>query len=305
MTLQQLRYLCAVDDAHSFAEAAAACGVTQPTLSAMVAKLEGELGGRLFDRRRKPVVATRLGGLVVARARRVLAEAAAIPQLVAESREALDGPLRVGILPTIAPYLLPLFIGAFTADHPEVDLTLHELTTEEIVARVREGALDIGVVATPYPGFGGLRAAPLFDEEFVAYTARAARGRYLLVEDIDPDELWVLAEGHCFGDQVLDLCALSRTSHPFTYATGSIDTLKRLVEAQGGVTVLPRLALHGLGPAELARVRPFAPPAPRRTVCLLTEHDYVRQRVVRVLAEAIAGAVTGVLNTAAPAPDVD
>ena len=283
MTLQQLRYLTAVADAHSFAQAAQACGVTQPTLSAMLAKLERELGAELFDRRRKPVQATELGQAVVARARRVLAEAAAIPALVQELREETAGDLRVGILPTIAPYLLPLLAPVFTARHPEVRLVVRELKTAEIAQQLSTGQLDLGIAATPHVALDDLPHDTLFSEAFYAFAKTPPAKPYLLPEDIDPDELWVLEEGHCFGDQVLALCELSRAHHAMSYASGSIDTLKRLVEAQGGVTVLPELALRTLGEGEMARVRPFAEPVPRREVGLVWREGFVRRRVAGLL----------------------
>lgn len=287
MTLQQLRYVCAVADAHSFAEAAAACAVTQPTLSAMIAKLERELGASLFDRRRKPLVSTELGRAVVLRARRVLAEAAAIPALVAELREETAGELCLGILPTIAPYLLPLLAPAFTRRHPEVRLVVRELKTAEIAAELAAGTLDLGIAATPHPALSGMAHAPLFEESFYAFAKTPPAKPYLLPEDIDPDELWVLEEGHCFGDQVLALCELSRAHHAMSYASGSIDTLKRLVEAQGGVTVLPELALRTLSAREMARVRPFAEPAPRREVSLVSREGFVRRRVAEALSKVV------------------
>ena len=287
MTLQQLRYLTAVADASSFAEAAQLCGVTQPTLSAMVAKLERELDARLLDRRRKPVVPTALGRAVVARARQVLAQAASIPDLVAESRDDLTGAVELGVLPTVAPYLLPAALSTLTSRHPEVRLTIHELKTAEIAARLADGRLGLGIVAAPHPALADLHTVPLYDEAFYAYAKTPPAKRYLLPEDIDPEELWVLEEGHCFGDQVLDLCTLSRGAHALRYASGSIDTLKRLVDARGGVTVLPELAVRELRPGERDRVRAFVAPVPRRTVALAMRRDFVRRRLAGTLTAVV------------------
>ena len=291
MTLQQLRYITAIADASSFAQAAQVVGVTQPTLSAMVRKLELELGTTLFDRSTKPVTVTEVGQVVITRARKVLAEAESISQAIAEAKQSLSGPLRLGILPTIAPYLLPLFLRDFVKNYPKLELVIQELKTGEIVPRLHDGRLDIGILATPHEKVQGLDVEPLFGESFYAYAKTPTSKKYLLAEDIDPDELWVLEEGHCFGDQVLDLCALSRTSHSLHYVSGSIDTLKRLVEAQGGITVLPELALRSLSKRELKLTRPFAPPTPKRTVSLITRTDYVRTQVTKVLAKAVKEAV--------------
>jgi len=291
VTLQQLRYIVAIADTSSFAQAAAASGVTQPTLSAMVRKLELELGITLFDRSTKPVNVTEFGDLVIARARQVLAQAESITQVIAEAQNSLSGPLRLGILPTIAPYLLPLFLGTFVTTYPELDLVIQELKTGEIATRLADGRLDLGILATPHEKVQDLQIESLFEEAFYAYAKTPPTKKYVLAEDIDPDELWVLEEGHCFGDQVLDLCALSRSSQTLQYVSGSIDTLKRLVEAQGGITVLPELALRSLSKKELHRTRPFAPPMPKRTISLVMRSDFVRCRVVEVLAKAVKESV--------------
>jgi LysR family hydrogen peroxide-inducible transcriptional activator len=291
MTLQQFRYIVAIADTSSFAQAALAVGVTQPTLSAMVRKLEQELGANLFDRSTKPVIVTEIGEVVINRARRVLAEAESISQAIAEAQNSLSGPLRLGILPTIAPYLLPLFLRTFVKTYPKLELVIHELKTDEIATRLLDGRLDIGILATPHEKVQGLDIQSLFEESFYAYAKTPTSKKYLLAEDIDPDELWVLEEGHCFGDQVLDLCALSRSSHSLQYVSGSIDTLKRLVEAQGGVTVLPELALRSLSKRELKLTRPFAPPTPKRTVSLISRRNFVRTHVIEVLAKAVKDAV--------------
>ncbi len=291
MTLQQLRYIVAIADTMSFAQAALSTGVTQPTLSAMVRKLELELGATLFDRSTKPISITEMGSVVVPRARKVLAEAESISQAIAEAQHSLSGPLRLGILPTIAPYLLPLFLRTFVKTYPQLELVIQELKTGEIAARLLDGRLDIGILATPHEYVKGLEILPLFEESFYAYAKTPTTKKYLLAEEIDPDELWVLEEGHCFGDQVLDLCALSRSSHSLHYVSGSIDTLKRLVEAQGGITVLPELALRSLSKKEIKHTRPFAPPTPKRTVSLVMRKDFVRTQVTEVLAKAVKDAV--------------
>ena len=287
MTLQQLRYLVAIADTNSFAEAASECHVTQPTLSAMIKKLEDELGADFFDRNRKPFGLTPLGMEVVRRARKVLAEAEAIPAFIKETQTSLSGEIRLGILPTIAPYLLPLFLAAFAKTYPDITLVIQELKTDQINARIHEGRLDLGILATPHKAIEGLSIKPLFKEEFYAYAKTPPSKKYLLAEDINPDELWVLEEGHCFGDQVLDLCALSRSSHTLHYVSGSIDTLKRLVESQGGITVLPKLATYSLNHEELLHCRQFAPPVPTREISLVCAPNFVRLRAAEALENSI------------------
>lgn len=277
MTLQQLEYIVAVDTHRNFGVAAEHCFVTQPTLSMMIQKLEDELGVRIFDRSKYRVAPTPLGELVIAQARKTLREAANVRELVRQERSQVAGDVRLGIIPTLAPYLLPLFLQSFLQQYPQVNIRLYEYTTDAMIEKIRQGLLDIALVVTPLEA-DDIAEFPLFYEPFYVYTSSEAYGQqYLTADDIQPEELWLLEEGHCFRTQILRLCELRRqSSAQIEYAAGSIETLKHLVESGHGTTILPELATQNLVPAQRAMLREFAPPAPMREVSIVTHQNFVR-----------------------------
>ncbi len=297
MTLQQLEYLLAVDQHRHFAEAARQCHVTQPTLSTMIQKLEEELGVKVFDRSRKPVIPTEDGKKLIQQAREVVAEAHRLVELAAEMRGELKGTLELGIIPTVAPYLLPRFLQSFLEKHPGIQLHVIELTTGEIIQRLKHHRLDAAILATPLHD-RALHEMPLYYEEFVVYASSKQallEKQYVLPEDIELEQLWLLEEGHCLRTQVLNLCELQRPaqgeSRRLAYAAGSVETLKKMVDMGQGITILPELALADLNEAEHARVRFFKPPAPVREISLVTYRYYARERLLKALAEGIRSAV--------------
>lgn len=287
MNIQQLEYLLAVARFRHFAQAAAACHVTQPTLSMMIQKLEEELGVKLLDRSQKPVVPTEIGEAVIIRARRVLNEVGGIRELAQAYRGEIEGSLSLGVIPTLAPYLVPLFAGCFLDEHPKIKLRIGEYTTEEIIRLLQRSELDIGIMATPL-GEKSLREIPLFYEAFVVYTRNENTRNYLLPGDIDPSELWLLEASHCFHSQVMNLCELRQKSSPqLDYAAGSIETLIQLVESQKGSTILPELATRSMSAAQKQRIRLFLPPAPAREVSLVIHQDFARNQILEALQQAI------------------
>lgn len=308
LTLTQLSYVAAVDSHGHFGRAAAACEVTQPTLSMQIGKLERALGVTLFDRTRSPVVPTDVGRQVVAQAREVLRSAARIPEICGDNQDLVAGELRLGVIPTLAPYLLPRFVGALTREHPLLELSVQEVVTSEALAALRRESLDAVLVATP-PGEGGLADRVLFVEPFVAYVGpghRLAGRRVLSPDDLSLDDLWLLSEGHCFREQAVRVCA-ERGRVPVAasgatgallpgprrarFESGNLETLKRLVERGDGMTLLPALAAEELSDAQRALVRPFAAPAPAREVRLVVRRTDLKRRLVDALAEAVIGAL--------------
>ncbi len=295
MTLQQLEYIVAIDRYRHFAKAAAACHVTQPTLSGMVKKLEEEIGVVLFDRTKSPVVPTARGTELVEQARAVLREAGLFLHMARASRDGEGGELRVGVIPTLAPYLLPLFLGPFMKAHPNTHLTIEELTTEAIVEGLSKERLDVGLLATPLH-LAGLRERPLFRERFMVFAApgeRLGRKRYVLPADLDPDRLWLLEEGHCMRSQVMELCELRKAgAHGhLSYRSGSIGSLLRMVETQGGVTIVPELAVSSMTEEQQARVHPFKEPGPVRQISAVTYRHFLKDHLLDRLCEAISSAV--------------
>ncbi len=296
MTFIQLEYIVAVDTYRHFATAAGHCFVTQPTLSMQVQKLEEELGIKIFDRSKQPVIPTEAGCELIGQARKILSEKDVVGEIVQARKGVLTGELRIGIIPTLAPYLLPLFVQGFTAKYPQIKLVVNELTTELVVARLREGRIDVGILVTPLQE-NGIREHVLFYEELLVYVSRknaAYKKHYMLAQDIDPNKLWLLEEGHCFRSQIVRLCELRKASKEgshFDYEAGSLETLRRMVELNDGITILPELAAMDLSRRQLELVRHFKRPAPMREVSLVVHRDFVKQRLVNALKEEIIKSV--------------
>ncbi len=296
MTLLQLNYAVALDRHGHFGQAAEACHVTQPALSAGVQKLEAELGAVLFDRSSHPITPTTVGRAVVAQARHVLAEAERLEDLVSQATGELAGELRVGVLSTLAPYLIPLVIGPFARRYPRVELVFEELVAEAIVDHVRRDLLDAGLVATPPPA-RGIEEVPLFEEPLVGYVAPGHRlhdRTEIGVEDLSADDVWTMREGHCFRDQALALMAQGSgrpDAKAVEFESGNLETLQRIVDRGFGMTLLPWLAVQGEGSHAPSSVRPFRAPAPSRTVRLVYATTLVRRQLVRAFAAEVARAV--------------
>jgi len=289
MNIQQLEYLLAVEEYQSFSKAAEARFISQPALSMMVQKLEEELDVKIFDRSKQPILPTQVGQSILDQARAVLREVAKLQESSRNQREAIEGTFSLGIIPTLAPYLLPLFLNPFLKKYPFVHLKIYEYTTENIVGRIAKGHLDAGLLVTPL-GKNSLREIPLFNEKLFVYSHDEYEKEFLLPEDINPDELWLLEEGHCLRSQILNLCELRKKSNAqLEFEAGSIDTLIKLVDHQSGVTIVPELAALTLSSEQKKRLRPFAPPVPVREVSLVTHQDFVKKKLVEVFkAEILA-----------------
>jgi LysR family hydrogen peroxide-inducible transcriptional activator len=296
MTFIQLEYIVALDNNRHFAAAADQCHVTQPTLSMQIQKLESELGIQIFDRTKHPVVPTEMGEQLIIQAKKVLAEKGRMDELVQTQKGILTGELKIGIIPTLAPYLLPLFIQSFTRNHPKVKLVVTEMTTEVIISKLRESRIDVGILVTPLNDHS-IKEHVLFYEELVAYVSeknKAFHKTYILPQDIDPGKLWLLEEGHCFRSQILNLCELRKTSREgehFEYEAGSFETLRRIVELNDGITVLPELATFDLNENQAQLVRHFTKPSPVREVSLVVHRDFVKKRLIEVLKKEIITSV--------------
>lgn len=295
MTLSQLGYLVAVERHRSFREAAASCFVTQPALSQQIRKLEEQLGVRVFDRSKQPVVPTEPGLQILAQARVILREAARMEDVIAELSGEVAGTYRLGIIPTLAPTLLPRFLPSFVRRHPRVELVIEELQTSVMIARLGDDTLDGGIAATPLH-VPGLHERSLCREPFHVYAAsghRLLRGRTVTQAQLADESVWIMGEGHCFREQVLQLCGTGRTvseegGGSVRFESGNFETLVRLVDADFGVTVLPELVIESLPPARRkARVRPFAPPVPTREVGFVHGRDHLRRAIADALVDGI------------------
>lgn len=301
MTFTQLEYAVAVDTWRHFAKAAATCFVTQPTLSMQLHKLEQELGVKLFDRSKMPVVTTAAGKEIITHARKIIAERDELLDFLQLRKGALAGELKIGIIPTLAPYLLPLFIPSFTKKYPEIKLIVNELTTDIIISRLREGKIDAGVLVTPL-NENGIKEDVLFYEEMLAYISpknAAYKKTYVLPGDIDPNKLWLLEEGHCFRTQIANLCQLRKASiegSHFEYEAGSLETLRRLVEIYDGITILPELATLDMPAKQRKLLRKFKKPEPVREVSIVIHRDHLKKRFIDALKKEIINALPEKLN---------
>ena len=296
MTFVQLEYLVAVDRYRHFAQAAEHCYVTQPTLSMQLKKLEDELGILLFDRSKQPVIPTEAGIEIIAQAKKILAEKSLIGDIIHTRKGVIAGELKLGIIPTLAPYLLPLFIHQFIRKYKNVKLVVTELTTDKIIARLKDGRLDAGILVTPLQE-AGISEHVLFYEEMLVYASPQNDmygKKYVLAKDIDPNKLWLLEEGHCFRSQIMNLCELQKESksiHRFEYEAGSIDTLRRMVDISDGITIMPEIATLGFSRKQEKCLRHFKAPIPMREVSLAVHRDFVKKRLVDILTKEILNAV--------------
>jgi LysR family hydrogen peroxide-inducible transcriptional activator len=294
MTLTQLKYVVALDTYRHFLLASEKCFVTQPTLSMQIQKLEDELGVKLFDRTKQPVIPTEIGASIIAQARVVLREAGMIRQLISDQKDALTGELRIGIIPTLAPYLLPPLYKEMREKYPQLNLVIKETITEEVIHELKNNRLDCGIVVTPLKD-PSIKEDVLFYEELFVYVSKKnalVDKKYVLPNDIDPNQLWLLEEGHCFRSQVLNLCELrKRGDFHVRYETGNIETLKRMVDKSDGITILPELAVMEFSKLQLKLVKRLKEPSPAREVSLVTHRDYIKSKLIKTLKEEILNIV--------------
>ncbi|MCB1284263.1 MAG: LysR substrate-binding domain-containing protein [Microthrixaceae bacterium] len=300
MNLRDLRYLVAVADHHHFGRAAEACFVSQPTLSTQIKKLEAELGVELIERTPRQALLTAPGERVVERARIVLAEADSIRRIAQQANDPESGTVRMGLFPTIAPYVLPHVVGNLRTKFPKLELLLVEEKTEVIVERLREGNLDIGVLALPIADFGFL-SAPLFREDFVLAVPKghhlASAPQPLKLEAIAKENVLLLEEGHCLRQQALSVCQLAGAGERSEFRATSLETLRQMVAAGVGVTLLPELAVQPPVPMspdiEILR---FADPAPSRELAMFWRDTSIYASLYPRLAEVMRDLPEGLVE---------
>lgn len=295
LTIQQLRYVVAVDRHRSFREAARACHVSQPALSTQIKKVEEMLSFTIFDRSRQPVSTTELGSAVVAHARLVLDQIEHFAEIVTDGRTQVAGPYRLGILPTLASTLLPRLLPRFVRAYPKVELELAELQTDVLVRRLRDGSIDGGIAITPLD-VPGVHERAICHEALLAYLPPRHplldKDRLRQAALVD-EHVWLLSEGHCFRTQALHLCSVDRRrSDPdvpnIVFDAGSFDTLMNLVDAGLGATVIPELLALSLPPARLrAQIRRFSDPQPMREISFLVTREHLRRSVTDALFETL------------------
>lgn len=294
MTLQQLEYIVAVYRTRHFVKAAEACGVTQPTLSAMIQKLEAELDVKLFERSSQQVMPTAIGKVVVEQAWKVLNRARKLKDIVAEEKKSLTGTFRLGILPTIAPYLLPRFFPRLMRENSSLEIRVVEMKTAYIRRAIDRGEIDAAVMVDT-GDLDDYALTTLFYEQFLAYVSpsdQLSAKKSIKTSDLSNELLWLLDEGHCFRDQLVKYCQLkaAKTSQS-AYSLGSIETFMRIVENGQGMTFIPELATMQLTPTQKELVRPFAIPIPTREVVMATSKVFVRQSLLDMIVGQIRNSV--------------
>ena len=296
ITLTQLEYIVAIDEYRHFATAAEKCFVTQPTLSMQIKKLEDELGVIIFDRSRQPVVPTDLGAKLIEQARMTLSATQRIKEIIQEEQQEVEGTLKIGIIPTLAPYLLPVFIGPYIRKYPAVKVEVEELVSEEIIRRLKRDILDVGLFVTPYHD-EKIVERPVFYEEMLVYAhpdCVLLKKKEVGHEDIVTSDIWMLGNGHCFRNQVVNLCEMSASQHknlPFEFESNSLETLMRIVDVEGGFTLIPELALQYMSPEKKKQVRSIANTKPLREVSVIYSRHFTKQRLITLLCDEIKSVV--------------
>lgn len=293
MTLQQFEYIIALDEHRHYVTAAERCFVSQPNLTMAVKKLEDEIGVRIFDREKKPLTPTKIGKEIISRAREILRETRQLKEFVNFEKESMEGEFTMGIIPTLAPYLLPHFLPVFMKEHPKVHLKIQELQTSQIIQHLKSGTIDIGLLVTPLTE-NSIREIPVFYEPFLLYLPENHRffdEKLMLAEDLDPSEVLVLDEGHCFREQALSICKRAKYSSSigFDYQSGSIEALKNLVKNGVGYTLVPELSI--LNEEGSPYIRRFTHPEPVREVSIVVHSSYVKEAVIEKLKETITKVV--------------
>lgn len=290
MTIVQLEYLLAVANFGSFSVAAEHCFVTQPSLSMQIKSLEDELGVMLLDRSKKPVIPTEAGEAVLAQARETLREYNSIKEVVARIKGEMSGRIRLGVIPTIAPYMLHKFIPDFVRRYPKVELEIREMKTEYIIDALNRDRIDAALVAGGTCG-DGILEYDLFDDRFFAYVSPDSplyNKSNIRIEDIDMRDLILLSAGNCMRDQVLELCQ-ARKGVPahYSFESGSLDTLMRIVDCTSCMTVIPEMAVEYIPKERRSQVKNLLKGASSRKISLAIRRTYVKKSIVDALKETI------------------
>lgn len=300
MNLQQLKYIIAVSELKHFGLAAEQCFVTQSTLSTMIGKFENEIDIKIFDRTTKPVTITQEGEALLDQLRIILKEVDNLGESVKLLKGEMTGEFKIGIIPTIAPYLLPRFLSDFAGHYNQLQFSAIELTTDGIIEKVRSREIDIGIVALPLNEIG-LIEHPLYKEEFVLFDCTDDETKVAsTIEEINKNKLCLLAEGHCLSNQVINICNLRtggvNTDMNFDFKAGSIDSLIRFVRQSEGVTLLPYLAVLDFTKKEKRQISSFKEVVPVRSVGIITHKHFVKTKILELLKKEIQRVVEKLLR---------
>ena len=299
MTITQLYYVLAVAENQNFTKAAEKCFVTQPTLSMQIQKLEDQLGVQIFDRSKKPIELTDIGRKIVNQARNIVNESYRIKDIVDQQKGFIGGEFNLGIIPTVMPTLLPMFLKSFIKKHPKVKLKIEELTTDEIIIRIKDGHLDAAIAATPLED-DSIKERVLYFEPFVSYIPKGHRlhtNKKIEVSDLDIDDMLLLEDGHCFKDGVLNLCKAFKNhlDDKFQLESGSIETLIKLSNEGLGMTLLPYLHTLDINEKEKENLHFFNEPSPAREVSIIYHKSELKMQIIEALQDVISGIIRGAI----------
>jgi len=293
MTITQLEYVVAVATYRSFVLAAEKCFVTQPTLSMQIQKLEDELGVKVFDRNKHPIIVTDMGAMVVEQARIAIGECERIHEVIQNQQKILSGIFKFAVIPTVAPNILPGLLENYSKTFPDMKLDVTEMETNQIISALRNNEIDAALVSTPLEE-NGIKEYPLFYEPFVGYFSngeKALAKRMIKPADISLDRIWLLNEGHCMRNQIINLCSDQvqklQSERPYRYESSNVETLRKMVEKNGGMSVLPELSTLEFTEDQIERIRYFEDPEPVREISLVTNGHFVRMSVLQSLMDEI------------------
>jgi LysR family hydrogen peroxide-inducible transcriptional activator len=295
VTITQLKYVLAVAEHQNFTIASENCFVTQPTLSMQIQKLEEELGILIFNRKKKPIELTPIGQKIVAQAKVILDESHRISDIVEQQKGFIGGEFKLGIIPTITPTLLPLFLNNFIKKYPKVNLKIEELNTQDILKKLKDGHLDAGIASTPLEN-ENIKERILYYEPFVGFTGENHRlysKNKITVDDLNIDDILLLEDGHCFKDSVLNICRSLKTTSTETFKleSGSFNTLLKLSKEGMGMTLLPYLHTLDLKEGDKKYLKEFENPAPAREVALVYHKSQLKMQLIEALKSTIDGVI--------------
>lgn len=287
MTIQQLEYVVALDNYRHFVTAAEHCFVTQPTITTQVKKLEEEIGLQLFDRSKTPLKPTEAGEIFIRKARQIISEINQLKELVNHEIDHFEGEYKIGIIPTLSPYIVPFFAGNFAKKYPNTILKIEEMKSEDIIDALEKNKLHVGILVTPLHE-QALREIPMYNEPFVFYGEEnhpLLKKELLDSREVDTLEgLWLLDNGHCFREQVLNICNSPAYNRSIQFQSGSIETLKQMVDNFGGFTLIPEMAVKK---SDIHRIVRFKEPVPIREVSLVTHKSFAKEGLLDALRKEI------------------
>jgi len=296
MNLQQIEYLLALDKYRNFSVAAEKVFVTQPALTIQIKNLERELGVEIFDRNKKPIIPTEIGEELIEHARLLHKNTKKFKDIVNEFKANFSGELRIGIIPTVAPYIVPKFVNNFMSKYPNINLTFSEVISEDILIQLKDCTLDAGILVTPFPMEDTI-VFPLYYEKFYTYVSSEhplSKRKRIRTAELDLEDLWLLEEGNCFRNQIINICTRDvefRSKGKFRYESLSIDSLMKIVDSSKGITVIPEFAKTLLPKEKQAMAKPFSDYEPIREASLIIERTFLKRSLIEKLRDEIINSV--------------